>query len=213
MAEHRNVPDELKKELLRIVLNKITVDYDDVEKVHRLTINFKIPVYIQGMDGAENAAVNVAIKAPKKGRRSLDGRGDQTSSVEDYSTVTGRLSIGGINHHQSYVQNSDPPKGYSLRLLVVLRLSNLWSPPYSPYQQELFDIITKFHEQDGWNFKQVSDWLTVNGYKTPRGRVFKENIVWSIYIKKNRSITRFSRVYDPIITDMSMSVTDYIPVS
>jgi hypothetical protein len=88
MADHRNVPDEMKKDLLRIVLNKIIVYYDNIEKVHRLTINFKIPVYIQGMDGAEKSAVNVSIKPPKKGRKSLDGRGDQTSSVENYSTVT-----------------------------------------------------------------------------------------------------------------------------
>ncbi len=96
-------------------------------------------------------------------------------------------------------------------LTVELVCSNLWVSPYSLHQQELFDIISKFHEQDGWNFKQISDYLNENGYKTPRGKVFKENHVWSIYIKKQKSIQRFSREYDHVITDMKVDVVDYVP--
>jgi hypothetical protein len=90
--------------------------------------------------------------------------------------------------------------------------SNLWIPPYSPYQQELFDIISKFHDKDGWNFKQISDWLRDNNYLTPRGHPFTQSHTWSIYQKKNRSIKRFSRQFDDTITDMSIDVDGYIPV-
>ena len=94
---------------------------------------------------------------------------------------------------------------------VELTSSNLWTSPYTPYQQEVYDIVRKLHEDDRWNFKQISDWLNGNGYKTPRGKVFQKNHVWSIYMKKQRSIQRFSREYDHTITDLKISTVDYLP--
>ncbi len=90
--------------------------------------------------------------------------------------------------------------------------SNLWISPYTPYQQELFDIICKFHQQDHWDFKRISDWLNDNGYKTPRGYKFKQNHVWSIYRKKIKSNERFSREWAPVITDVMVNVVDYLSV-
>jgi len=75
----------------------------------------------------------------------------------------------------------------------------------------LFDTISKFHEENGWNFKQISDWLNENGYKTPREKQFRQNHVWSIYVKKKRSIQRFNREYDHVIKDMRVDVVDYRP--
>ena len=112
----------------------------------------------------------------------------------------------------STTQKSVHTKGFSLRLSVVLKSSNLWSPPYSPYQQELFSIITKFHEVDGLNFKQISDWLVANQYQTPRGKTFTQSHCWSIYKKKNTSNERFAREFEPIVKDMSIDVVDYVPV-
>jgi hypothetical protein len=108
-------------------------------------------------------------------------------------------------------QKYNPQSGHSLLLLVKLTSSNLWVSTYTPYQQELYDIISKLHDDDGWDFKQVSDWLNGKGYKTPRGKTFKENHVWSIYTKKNRSINRFSREYVHSITDLKIDSVDYLP--
>ena len=94
---------------------------------------------------------------------------------------------------------------FSLSLSVELKSSNLWVSPYSPYQHELFDIISKFHENQGWNFKEISDWLVENNYHTPRGKVFTHTHVWSIYVKKIKSVTRFSREFDHVITDMKVN--------
>ena len=60
------------------------------------------------------------------------------------------------------------------RLVMKVRLTspNLWLSPYSQYQQELFYIISDFHENDGWNFQQISKWLVENNYKTTRGKTF-----------------------------------------
>jgi len=102
--------------------------------------------------------------------------------------------------------------GFSLRISLQITSSNLWLPPYTDYQKELFDLIRKYHDELGWNFKQISDWLNQNHYKTPRGHTFRQNHVWSIYQKKTRSIQRFSREYEDVITDMSVDVVDYVPV-
>jgi len=90
--------------------------------------------------------------------------------------------------------------------------SNLWTSPYSPYQQELFDLICDFHDGQGWSFKRISDWLVDNQYLTPRGKVFTHKHTWSIYMKKNKSIQRFSREYDPVIVDMKVDMIDYLAI-
>lgn len=116
--------------------------------------------------------------------------------IVDYSTVMGLFPT---------TPNVDSShECFSLSLSVELKSSNLWVSNYTPYQQELFDIISKFHEEEGWNFKQISDWLVDNNYRTPRGKVFTQSHVWSIYQKKIKSITRFSREFDHVITDMKV---------
>ena len=113
-----------------------------------------------------------------------------------------------INNLSNTLRNGNK-KGYSLRLSVELKSANLWKPPYSDYQLELFNIITSFHVDHQWTFKQIAEWLNANNYKTPRGNTFKGNHAWSIYMKKNKSIKRFSREFDEVITDISIDVTDY----
>jgi hypothetical protein len=56
-------------------------------------------------------------------------------------------------------------------MVVRVTSSNLWTSPYSDYQQEVYDLIKTKHDE-GLNFVQISDWLNDNEYKTPRGKVF-----------------------------------------
>ena len=121
------------------------------------------------------------------------------------------LVIGQEGPSHPKINDYNSTKGYSLRMTVDLTCSYLWTSPYSVYQQELFSLICKLHDDDGWDFKRISDWLNGNGYKSPRGMTFKENHVWSIYMKKHRSIKRFSREYDPEVVDMKVDVVDYLP--
>ena len=53
------------------------------------------------------------------------------------------------------------------------------------YQQSLYDKITSLREK-GMNFVQIANWLNTKGYKTPRGRIFRNNHVQSI-VKKRRT--------------------------
>jgi site-specific DNA recombinase len=194
VRDRQDISDTLKKELLEVVLRDIIVEYDHTQKVHILTINFNIPVLLRdGNEGQE--LTRVMITPPKSGRKSLK----PNSTLPFYSTV--------IKGSTNILQG----KGYSLRLSVQLVSPNLWVPPYTNYQQELFDIITKFHEVDGWNFKMISDWLVKNNYLTPRGTIFNQPKCWSIYKKKKRSVSRFTRSFNHTITGMSIDVVDYTP--
>jgi hypothetical protein len=196
VRDRQDISDTLKKELLEVVLRDIIVEYDHTQKVHILTINFNIPVLLRdGNEGQE--LTRVMITPPKSGRKSLK----PNSTLPYYSTV--------IKGSTNILQG----KGYSLRLSVQLVSPNLWVPPYTNYQQELFDIITKFHEVDGWNFKMISDWLVKNNYLTPRGTIFNQPKCWSIYKKKKRSVSRFTRSFNHTITGMSIDVVDYTPTT
>ena len=193
ISEKRYIPDPLKKILLKQILDCISVDYDWEEKVHRLNIHFKIPVF----SGDQNIKYGSNIPEPSE---PLRNQPDQLVPVETYSTVKRSSTTGG----------DICTSGYSLRMNVLLVSPNLWTSSYSSYQQQIFDVIRGLHEDDGWNFKQISDWLNEKGYLTPRGKVFRENHVWSIYTKKLRSIKRFSREYPHTITDMKVDVVDYV---
>ena len=182
----------------------ILVDYDWTEKVHRLNIHFKIPVFHGG--GGDKYSRNIGI--PSETPINSD---DQLVPVENYSTVTGTPPT--VNGPSGIKSNniSTPNPDYNLRLDVQMVSSNLWTSTYSPYQQKIFDSIRKLHEEDGWNFKQISVWLNDNGYLSPRGKVFRENHVWSIYVKKLRSIERFGREFPHVIKDVKVDVVDYLP--
>lgn len=83
IQENREVPDSVKKDILRTVLDNIIVDYDSVMKVHRLTINFRIPV-ILGDEVHPKGGSQVIIKPQKSGREPIN----QNTPFRDYSTVT-----------------------------------------------------------------------------------------------------------------------------
>ena len=116
------------------------------------------------------------------------------STVTDCSPLDGNLSSLNLNK-----------VNHNLVVNVRLTSSNLWLSPYSEYQQKLFDIISDFHEKDGWSFKKISNWLVEHNYKTPRNRTFTLQHTWSIYSKKKKSIERFKRKYEPIIKEVKVN--------
>ena len=149
ISEKKHLPDPLKKVLLKQVLDCITVDYDWKEKVHRLNISFKIPVF-QG-DGGEKYGRN--ISGPSE---TLGNQPDQLVPVETYSTVIKNTSKGTRSPvGQTGNISTSPTKGYSLRMSVELTSSNLWTSTYSSHQQRIFGFIRKLLDGDRWNFKQI----------------------------------------------------------
>ena len=96
---------------------------------------------------------------------------------------------------------------------MIIRVSspNLWLSPYSEYQQKLFDIIKEQHEDKKMNFVQISKWMNDNNYLTPRGKVFSQQLAWSMYTKKQRSIKRFSRPVQSEVINSELDIVNYNP--
>ena len=63
--------------------------------------------------------------------------------------------------------------------------TKLWKSNYSQYQVDLFDKISKFKGDvfTPLNYKKIAELLNNEGYKTPRGSIFRNNHVFSIYKK------------------------------
>ena len=91
MNGSRELSDPLKKELLKLIIDKIRVEYDLVEKIHILTINFKIPVFIQEGNEVSLKQSSVVITPPKSGRNPKN----QIEPVGNYSTVTDLAKLRG----------------------------------------------------------------------------------------------------------------------
>ena len=180
-----------KRELLRLILHRIDLSYNLPEKTHDLHTTLKIPLHNSTTKSGKRSSTPLVIKH----LRTSVNTGKSTPISAAYSTVTDYSPTGSV----------------FLIIKVLFRSSNLWVSPYSPYQQELFNIIRSQHEEQGKNFVQIRDYLVSNGYKSPRNKDLTQSIVWSIYTKKKKSIQRFSRVFEPVITDVKLDLLNYFP--
>ena len=84
---------------------------------------------------------------------------------------------------RGYFENSPNTIVY-LTFTLTLETPNLIIPPYSEYQQFLYETISDLRDK-GLTFDQIADWLNENGYSTPRGKKFRNAHAHSI-IKKKR---------------------------
>jgi len=193
-----DIGDSDKKNILNRIIDKIVLDHNPVERVHHLDVHFKIPLMFSDNVFClkTSRCSTFSFTSPPKTLRKLIPPQRYYSTVTEQSPTVDNLISNNIGNHRYLVMN------------VRLTSSNLWLSPYSQYQQELFDIIRNFRENDNWNFKQISDWLVDNDYRTPRDKTFTHKHVWSMYTKKKRSIERFNREYEPIIKNVDIDIVD-----
>ena len=106
--------------------------------------------------------------------------------------------------------NLSDKSSYPYKLLVTfsisIRTTHLWTSSYSDYQQFLFDKIKGLKDDflTPICYRKISKLLNGEGLKTPRGNVFKNNHVHSIYKKGKIREERMNRediveVSNPII--------------
>ena len=111
-----------------------------------------------------------------------------------YSTVTkGRYRCANL------INNSDLFFSFDL----TTRSTGLNKPHYTEYQYFLHDTISDLFDK-GMNFKEIADWLNDNGYKTPRGKKFRNGHTHSIIKKKKISDNKFSAEYLSEIKNCSL---------
>ena len=62
--------------------------------------------------------------------------------------------------------------------------------------------------KEGYNYKQIADWMNENGHKTPRGKKFRNAHAHSIVKKKKVRTVKVSKIYAPIISNFSLQFID-----
>jgi hypothetical protein len=73
----------------------------------------------------------------------------------------------------------------NVSFLVSIITTKLWESNYSDYQQYLFNRICEYKESfvTPIGYRKISQIFNEEGLKTPRGSIFKNNHVHSIYKK------------------------------
>ena len=94
---------------------------------------------------------------------------------------------------------------FSLSIITT----NLWESNYSEYQEYLFNRICKYKEDflTPIGYRKISQIFNEEGLKTPRGSIFKNNHVHSIY-KKGK--IREERINREVIVEVSNSIIEEI---
>ena len=87
------------------------------------------------------------------------------------------------------------PIKWMLSFSVSIITTNLWESNYSEYQQYLFNRICKYKEclLSPIGYRKISKIFNDEGLKTPRGSIFKNNHVHSIYKKGKIREERINR--------------------
>ena len=91
----------------------------------------------------------------------------------------------------------------SLHFDLVLTSPSFWVSPYSDYQEFLSLTIRRFREDD-MTYRQISKWFNDEGYKTPRGKRFSGNHVFSIQKKKRIRDERIFREIKPELKNLDL---------
>ena len=100
------------------------------------------------------------------------------------------------------------PIGILVTLSISIRTTLFRSSLYSYYQQYLFDRIRgcKEHFLTPIGYRKISQIFNKEGLKTPRGNVFKNNHVHSIYKKGLIREERINREDVVIVTNPIVEV-------
>ena len=104
---------------------------------------------------------------------------------------------------------------YPLKVLVKFSVSiittKLWDSNYSDYQQYLFNRICEYKENNltPIGYRKISQIFNEEGLKTPRGSVFKNNHVHSIY-KKGK--IREERINREDVVEVSQPIIEVIKI-
>jgi len=90
---------------------------------------------------------------------------------------------------------------------LTTRSSSLNNQNYNEYQQFLYNTISDLLLK-GMNYQEIADWLNDNGYKTLRGKRFRNAHTHSIIKKKKRSNERFDTTYPSELSNPSLEIYD-----
>ncbi|MFT4696563.1 MAG: hypothetical protein ACI8RY_001740 [Urechidicola sp.] len=95
-----------------------------------------------------------------------------------------------------------------VKFSVLITTTKLWESNYSEYQQYLFDRICSYKIDfvTPIDFVKISQIFNKEGLKTPRGNVFRNNHVHSIYKKGLIRVERVNRLDIVEVSDLTIEV-------
>ena len=104
------------------------------------------------------------------------------------------------------------PNKLVVRFSVSITTTKLWESNYSKYQQYLFDRIKGYKEcfLTPIGYRKIHQILNEEGLKTPRGSMFRNNHVHSIYKKGLIREERINREDIVEVYDLIIEVLDQI---
>ena len=116
------------------------------------------------------------------------------------------FSYGGVKYRDEFCN----PIRVVVRFSVSITTTKLWESNYSEYQQYLFDRIRGYKEDflTPIGYRRISQILNGEGLKTPRGSLFKNNHVHSIYKKGLIREERMNREDIVEVKDFKVQRTD-----
>ena len=117
------------------------------------------------------------------------------------------MGFGGLHNNSQNLSKNYQKTDVFLTFDLTVRSPSLRIPPYSEYQQLLYDTIIDL-QRKGLNLTQIANWLNENGYQTHRGHTFKNNHVHSIVKKKRVRTERLSKTYPSEITNLGIRFVD-----
>ena len=203
--------EKFSKEELQDAINKfvdkILVNWDGEKKQHIITIKFKLPLVDDRIDYNDPNNKSKGYKVGE-GKSDLLGqiewksgrpkKGEEKAYPHSHSTVAQ-----GACGYAFLIKDSDVFFSFDL----TTRSASLNNQNYNEYQQFLYRTITELLHQ-GLNYKQIADWLNDNGYKTVRGKKFRNAHTHSIVKKKRISNDKFSKTYPSELSNISLEVYD-----
>lgn len=92
------------------------------------------------------------------------------------------------------------PGDFKVVISVESKLSNLRG--LSRYQEELIRLIEEFRGKS-WMYREISDYLISQGFKSSRGKDLSPQLVERMYKKYLRKVQRENQILISLLTDNS----------
>jgi len=180
-----------KRKYLKKYVEKVTVSYCFITKVHTLKLLFKVKIvddkrrrlgkYQFKVTNGKNDKVISNINSNSLSKRIKQNLSTQTI-IQNHSTVTDYF-CNIVEKSENGFQNKDKEIIISFTLSIkkgdLINVNN-----YNNYQQKLYDLIKKYKEVDKISYNRIRDILFEKGYRSVRtNKVLKSNYIWSIYKK------------------------------
>lgn len=210
----KEVSQEVHKEYLTGLLDKIIVSLDEKTREHTLRLYFNLPI-------VEDSIKYKNIKKKSLGYDIVEGEKESSITLPNVE-VRGRKKKNLIEESRNPHNPTnalqlndgvvwvsfDPNIELFLNFELVIKTPHLQQINYSPYQYKLHSIVSRMHNEENKTFLQIAEWLNTNGYKTARGKTFRSSHTHSIIKKKRMYDERRYKDYKPVIENMKIRVFD-----